>query len=73
MIGVFDRPPMFLVPGSFPADMDLVDRYVFYLSTMTVDRDAKPLHAIRGLDPVPVAPTPFIILDVIVEHKDIGF
>ena len=71
VIGVFNCSPMFVVPGPFPADMDLVDRYVVNLSAMTVDRDGEPLGAMRGFDPIAVAPSPLVILDIIIKHKDI--
>ena len=57
MIGVFDRPPMLLVPGSLPTDADLVDRDMLNLSSMAVDRNGKPSGALRRFDPIAVPPT----------------
>ena len=73
MIGVFNRAPVLLVPGSLPADVDLVNGYVFDLGAMTVDRDGEPLGSTGCFDPVAIAPAPLIILDVIIEYEDIRF
>jgi hypothetical protein len=64
---------MLLVPGSLPADADLVDRDVLNLGCMAVDWDSKPSGALRGFDAIAIPPTARIILDIVIEHKNIRF
>jgi hypothetical protein len=63
---------MFFIPGSIPGDVDLIDGDIFRLSALAMNRDCEPLDTMRSFYSISVAPTAFIVLDIIEKHEDVG-
>src|SRR5215468_11670742 len=64
--------PMFGFPRIVWREANVPDRHVMRMNALGDDGDGQPLETICRLDLIAISPAMLIVLDTIVENKDVG-